>query len=136
MEILDKLKNENVYSVEFAVLNIEKSELTLCKEICKTTQYVSLKNVIYKIIDGILYLEGTRVYFNIIDNNYNFYNIPKEYHKYYDLTDVLLEKYIKKRWFKKDIEYDVIDIRKYLYLKLKEEEHFTYAMHPFKLKEF
>ena len=56
--------------------------------------------------------------------------------KEYDLTNIEIKEIKKRRIFRKPLVYNVIDTDKYQYLKLKKEEHFTYALHPFKLREF
>lgn len=133
-------------SAKYAAFNKQYGELILLNDAYKTDDYVSLRDAEYAIIDGILYIRGTQIYWKytlfwepISWNHLNLYELAKEWVDKLEIPEESILQNVKLGWwiFKKKREF-VFDRSKNPngnWLKYKKEDTFSYCLHPFKIKE-
>jgi hypothetical protein len=141
--LLEKQRFES----DYALFDINNGELSIRENIVKTDHFVSLKNVDYAIIDGVLYISGTQLKWFYIPNTWesisyrynNLYEITKDFVDNLEIPEESIQRDIRiGKWpfnKKREIVFDKSKNPYGQWLKYKVEYPFEYCLHPFKIRE-
>jgi hypothetical protein len=150
MEISTLLEKKR-WTADFAYLNKENREFIIKKDPYPALPWqnsdISLKDVKYKIYEGVLYIKGTRIYYYNIPNLFLDFDSWGSTEPYYEIcklnNDKLVTPFIEtdiyvKRWLLPNKWVKGVDLRDPNILKwhlAKQEDPFEFAMSSFKLRE-
>jgi hypothetical protein len=152
MEISKMLQSNPSHKAKFAFLDKETCEFLILKTPSRNLPWrnleISLKDVQYAIINGVLYIKGIRIYyydFDLIFDSVAFwgsrllYKIHEERNQKLEHPHIANDIYIKKWWWKnkklKGFDFTVTGLPKDQWFKIKKEDPYEIALSSFKIIE-